>query len=327
LIDLHISQIRPDNLDQKSYVPEGLKQFPLDPRFNTIGEENFENKYFEYFHRFREVPSSYISKHEREFADLKANLPTTDHPTDWGTKYDVEWTNEQKFPHVANRLGYPMLAQEPLDTIFGIERAPAHPGYQFQPFVQTPSMDPDPTLNFDVGETIYENRQVLEWARFYKIFFTATAMASPAFYGYEFYKNEGAPSLGWLSENFNWFQIPRQFQDGGDINLNKYLYCDNRDYMNMQHAMKRLMVKPVHTAHLAVCGYIIYYVNFDYVTKMTYNKDKDLVFVYKPDAWWNEKEYVHEVHHLEHVVPASVTTWKEMSAMKDDGIITISDLS
>lgn len=97
--------------------------------------------------------------------------------------------------------------------------------------------------------------------------------------------------------------------------------------MNMQHATKRLIVKPMHTAHLAMCGAMIYVTNFDYVTKMTYNKDKDLVFVYKPDGFWNEKEHVHEVHHLEHMVPAAVTAWKDMSAMKDDGIITISDMA
>ena len=42
--------------------------------------------------------------------------------------------------------------------------------------------------------------------------------------------------------------------------------------------------------------------NFDYVTKMTYNKDKDLVFVHRPNGFWNEHEHVYEVHHLEQMV-------------------------
>ena len=94
-------------------------------------------------------------------------------------------------------------------------------------------MNPDPTLNFDIGETVYENRQVLEWVRLYKVLMSVTFMAAPAVYGYELYKGEGVPSLRWMSENWGWFQVPMQFQDGGDINLSKYLYCDNRDYMNM----------------------------------------------------------------------------------------------
>jgi hypothetical protein len=39
--------------------------------------------------------------------------------------------------------------------------------------------------------------------------------------------------------------------------------------------------------------------NFDYVSKMVYNKEKDIVFVYRPDGFWNEHEYVYEMHHLE----------------------------
>jgi hypothetical protein len=45
-----------------------------------------------------------------------------------------------------------------------------------------------------------------------------------------------------------------------------------------------------------------------------YNKDKDLVFVYRPDGFWNEHEYVYEVHHLEQMVPAPVTSYKNMAA-------------
>jgi len=45
----------------------------------------------------------------------------------------------------------------------------------------------------------------------------------------------------------------------------------------------------------------------NYATKMTYNRDKDIVFVHKPDGVWNDKEYVYEMHHLEHMVPSPVS--------------------
>jgi hypothetical protein len=32
-----------------------------------------------------------------------------------------------------------------------------------------PSPDPDPALNFEAGEVIYENTQLLEWAKFWKL--------------------------------------------------------------------------------------------------------------------------------------------------------------
>lgn len=56
---------------------------------------------------------------------------------------------------------------------------------------------------------------------------------------------------------------------------------------------------------------------------MVYNKDKDLVFVYRPDGLWNEHEYVYEMHHLEQMVPAPVTAFKNMSAQREDGILTV----
>lgn len=102
-------------------------------------------------------------------------------------------------------MGYPILREEPIEKIFGIERAPAHPGYQFQPFVQTPSMDPDPTLNFKQGEVIYENRKVVEWTRFWKTLTACTFGAMPGFYTFEMYAGDGAPSISWMADNWNWW--------------------------------------------------------------------------------------------------------------------------
>lgn len=93
--------------------------------------------YFEYYHRWREPTRTWFSKtQELDHLENLKNRPKAHHyDHDKGSKYDVEWTEDQKFPHVADRLGYPILREEPIERIFGIERAPAHPGYQFQPFV------------------------------------------------------------------------------------------------------------------------------------------------------------------------------------------------
>ena len=56
---------------------------------------------------------------------------------------------------------------------------------------------------------------------------------------------------------------------------------------------------------------------------MTYNKDKDLVFVYRPTGFWNEQEYVYEMHHLEQMVPSPVTAIQNMTMQRDDGILNI----
>lgn len=56
---------------------------------------------------------------------------------------------------------------------------------------------------------------------------------------------------------------------------------------------------------------------------MAYNKDKDIVFVYRPDGFWNEHEYVYEMHHLEQMVPAPVTSYKDLTMQREDGILNI----
>jgi hypothetical protein len=67
--------------------------------------------------------------------------------------------------------------------------------------------------------------------------------------------------------------------------------------------------------------------DLDYATKMRYNKDKDLVFVTKPDRFWGEKEHVFEMHHLEQMVPSPVTAMKDMSSLSPTGIMTVHDMA
>jgi len=97
--------------------------------------------------------------------------------------------------------------------------------------------------------------------------------------------------------------------------------------MNMQYGVKRSIARPSHTAYVMQVLVLLQYMNWDYVSKMVYSKDKDLIFVYKPDGIWNETEYVHEVHHLEQMVPYSVLALQNHPTQKDDGIITVYDMA
>ena len=87
--------------------------------------------------------------------------------------------------------------------------------------------------------------------------------------------------------------------------------------------MKRSIVRPGHTFYMLGVLALLQNINFDYVSKMVYNRDKDLVFVYRPDGFWNEHEYVYEVHHLEQTVPSAVTAVKDLTMNRSDGILTI----
>ena len=127
LIDMHIAQIRPENLDEKSYIPARYNQSDrIDDPYKSLN-----NMHFEYYHRWREPSRTWFSQtQEINHQENLKNRPTTSHyDHDKGTKYEVEWREDQKLPHVATRLGYPEMGEEPIERIFGIERAPAHPGY------------------------------------------------------------------------------------------------------------------------------------------------------------------------------------------------------
>lgn len=97
--------------------------------------------------------------------------------------------------------------------------------------------------------------------------------------------------------------------------------------MNIQYGMKRSIVRPANTFYMLSVLVLLQHINFDYVSKMTYNRDKDLVFVYRPDGFWNETEHVYEVHHLEQMVPSPVTAVKDLTMQRNDGILTVYDMA
>jgi hypothetical protein len=97
--------------------------------------------------------------------------------------------------------------------------------------------------------------------------------------------------------------------------------------MNIQYSGKRAIARPAHTFYMVSVLAFMQQLDSDYVTKMVYNKDKDLVFVYRPTGFWNEHEYVYEMHHLEQMVPAPVTAYKDLTINRDDGILTVYDMS
>jgi len=184
-------------------------------------------------------------------------------------------------------------------------------------------MDPDPLLNFEPGETIYENMKVLEWVRLWKVLAAGTLFSWPVFYTFEIYAGDGPPSTDWLADVSNFWNIPKQFNDGGGLNLENYRYCDEKDYMNIQYSAKRMIVRPFTTMYMISVLTLLQFIDFDYVTRMKYNKDKDLVFVYKPNGLWSEREHVYEMHHLEEMVPATISALAHKTTQREDGIRTV----
>lgn len=59
------------------------------------------------------------------------------------------------------------------------------------------------------------------------------------------------------------------------------------------------------------------------MTRITYNKDKDLIFVDRPDGIFRDKESVYEVHHIEQMVPSPVSAFRDIGSQYKDGITSL----
>ena len=93
--------------------------------------------------------------------------------------------------------------------------------------------------------------------------------------------------------------------------------------MNMQYGAKRTIVRASHTMYVCTLIALIQGMDLDYVTRMKYNKDKDLVFVTRQNKFWGESESIYEIHHLEQMVPAPVSALKDMSSNDKNGILSV----
>ena len=109
-------------------------------------------------------------KHILEWEKERLNRPVThDFNHGKGYKYDVPVAPEEKYAYVADRLGHPEFFGTPMDRLLKLEKDLYHPTFTDQPFVKMPTQFPSDSLNFEMGEVIYENTRVLEWIRAFQL--------------------------------------------------------------------------------------------------------------------------------------------------------------
>jgi hypothetical protein len=94
-------------------------------------------------------------------------IKNRDFHQDKGYKYDVTVPVDERYPFLADRLGHPEILGTPTERLLRLEGEIYHPNWLDQPFAKMPSENPDPTLNFEEGEVLYENTRLLEWAKFW----------------------------------------------------------------------------------------------------------------------------------------------------------------
>lgn len=232
---------------------------------------------------------------EQELEDRPVN-PHFHHSK--GRKFDVETPYEKKAPHVADRLGHPEIFPYPIETLLRVERVLSHPGHQDQPFIQIPSAEPHPTLDFTPGEVIYSKPNNKEWAKF--TIFANTALT---------------PVLAYIFPYYYMFKNTTPFSSLVEENA---LPFSTLDFESMDYYMMWPLL------YFTTTGGFLYITNMYlsriwayYPSKIQFNKNKDLLFVENVDFQGFSKETVMEVDHMAIVPPHVVSATRFISTGKE----------
>ena len=230
---------------------------------------------------------------------------------DKGYKFDVMVPYEERAPHVADRLGHPEFLGDPVDRLLRLENDNIHPNYLDQPFVQTPPVDYDSDVDLQEGDILFENPNILEWGSF-----TAyTAWFATAFAGiwapYNMFIKSRLPSESMNSVNFM-----RVF----DLN---FYSLDNFGFLP---AFLPLALYYIPNTLMQVLRRS----TSCFVSKIQYNKGKDLFFITTPpkDVIYSENhaEAVHEVDHFQILPGFSRVSGQYMSINDSDGFYVLTDM-
>lgn len=216
------------------------------------------------------------------------------------------------------------IKSKTLTSIF-VERINSHPNYQWQPFVQTPSFEHHEELNLEEGETIYEDRRQIEWNLFIKLSILV-ALAPLITLFYESYNGFGFPNIeylsGFSSVTFGGNQTLEKHKENF---LHNFQYWGN-DMWFWQHGFRSILV-PTICAFVGPALFLFVRNLLSHrVVKMSYNKNRDVIFILRSYGILNPTLHTQEVHFLQQMVPYSSVTWKHLGSVKGTGYFKLHDL-
>jgi len=317
------------NAEKHKYL--SLYDIILDQSLNRIRPENSEDDVFkyvkdsykpskEYYDAFAEnTVFDYVCKMDGEFyIKAKDEIDSffknrTIEEDDPHRPTDRHWKDEYKYPHVADRLGWHELMEHPFDKNPFLERIDSIPLYQWMPFTQTPSINPDVDLDLELGEVLYEDKWAFEWALLMKLLLLVAPIGIAIFL-IQAYENNSVPSSK-LRSRYTFTAIFPGMMHENYIESNKIekLVYWGSDMWYWQHWVRKFLFYP--TA-LAIGAYIAGYLKFigsSTVIKAYFNRSKDILFVWRPGILLGKKLYTYELHHLEKPLSSIVGNWNTFS--------------
>ena len=301
VLDQHLRRVRPENLDDNislySTTEKNTDQFE-----RNQDKDIRENVYFDYTCRnYGEFYTKFINEVNRAVG--KREFHNENRPI------GKQWEDEHKYPHVADRLGWEVLAETTLDKNPFFERILSVPIYQWQPFIQTPSLNPDPSLDLEIGETIYEDKWAFEWTLLLKLLFLVIpigiAIQTIQYYDYNMlgstdYRVKYSPTVAvynvaWLSQH--------------DNRIEKLNYWGT-DMWYIQHWIRKFAGYTLLPCVLYSFLLLVRRFGHGTVLKASFNRSKDAVFVTIPGHFLGKKTVVCELHYLEQHMSSMATSWK-----------------
>lgn len=186
----------------------------------------------------------------------------------------------------------------------------SNPVYQWQPFVQTPYINPDENLDLEEGETIYEDKWAQEWVIFWKL-----AAVFPVVFLYllvtQWFDNNLSSSISYLRQ-FG-LMLP------SEINVHKLTQETNRfdvyknwgkGLIHWEHWIERLIGYPTALLFVIITSLGVSRIGKEVVYKAVYNRSKDLVFIYRSGPLGEAKCHISELHFLEKSNSPLIASWK-----------------
>lgn len=175
--------------------------------------------------------------------------------------------------------------------------------------MQTPSLNPDENLDLEEGETIYEDRWTFEWSLFWKLMFLTVPLS---FYilTIQWYDNNIVSSNEYLRRFmvFNTTQNPHMnAQENGRIEKMNYW---GKDLWYYSHWLRKGVAYMFLCAASMALIHIFTRIGQTSVTKMAFNRNKDVVFIWTPGKLYGRKLTVTELHHLEKPMNHMPSSWK-----------------
>jgi len=179
-----------------------------------------------------------------------------------------------------------------------------HPGFLDQPFIKVPNPHPDESIDFRAGEVIYSNPKAREWVNLGYLATFSTFLYT---------------GVVWPLATLYKTHIPNEVMN----NVTHSAYMEFSMYTLDTLGASIYSFPPA----MVMYGYILlklyYMFSKNFVTKIQYNKTKDLVFITSVGELGKEEENVYELANIEHVTPSIKGFQHQLSAMDKGGFMVL----